>query len=122
MTFLAGVVVALHAGYLAYQMLGGLLALRDRRWLYPHLLAVTWGVVIVAMQWRCPLTRLEKHLRAESGGTAYEGSFLDHYVFGTWLPDGSQPWVYGAHLAVIAGVYLLLLRHATGRRGHLAGG
>ena len=120
MTFLAGAAVVLHLAYLGYQMLGGLLALRDRRWLYPHLVAVTWGVVIVAMQWRCPLTRLEKHLLAESGETPYRGSFLDHYVFGGWLPDGSQPWVYGAHLLVIAAIYLVLLRRIRGPRVRVA--
>jgi hypothetical protein len=108
---LAGAVVALHLTYLAYQMLGGLLALRDVRWLGPHLVAVTWGVVIVAMQWRCPLTMLEKSLTARSGGTPYQGSFLDHYVFGSYLPDGSQSFVYGAHIVVILVVYAALLRH-----------
>ena len=107
-TFLAGVVVAVHVGYLVYQMCGGLLALRDPRWLAPHLVAVTWGVVIVVMGWRCPLTNLEKVLREQSGGTTYSGSFLDHYVFGTYLPDGSQPVVYGLHLVVIVLVYVLV--------------
>jgi len=101
-------VVALHAAYLVFQMFGGLLALRDPRWLIPHLVAVTWGVVIVAMQWKCPLTHLEKVLQARAGGTSYSGSFLDHYVFGTYLPNGSQAWAYGLHLVVILLVYAML--------------
>lgn len=120
-TVLAGQVVALHIAYLAYQMLGGLLVLRHSRWLWPHLMAVTWGVTIVAMQWRCPLTMLEKSLRARSGGTPYSGSFLDEYVFGTYLPDGSQPLVFGAHIVVIGLIYgLLLRRHLEVRHGRVA--
>jgi hypothetical protein len=115
---LAAAVVVLHLAYLCYQMLGGLLALRDPRWLWPHLAAVSWGVVIVAMQWRCPLTMLEKSLGARSGETPYSGSFLDHYVFGTYLPDGSQPLVYGLHLVVILAVYGLLARQWWQVRHH----
>jgi hypothetical protein len=117
-SFLAGGVVVLHIAYLAYQMCGGMLALRDGRWLPPHVLAVTWGITIVAMGWRCPLTRLEKSLRAGAGETPYDGSFLDHYVFGTYLPDGSQPVVYGLHLAFIVAVYVLLVRQAMQSRRH----
>lgn len=114
-------VAVLHVGYLVFQMLGGLLALRDRRWLVAHLAAVTWGVVIVAMQWRCPLTNLEKSLWARAGEVPYSESFLDHYVFGTYLPDGSQPWVYGSHLVVIVVIYVVVARQlARARRAALA--
>ncbi len=109
-SILAFGVVAVHAVYLVYQMCGGLLALRNSRWLVPHLAAVTWGVVIVAMQWKCPLTSLEKVFLARAGTTPYSGSFLDHYVFSRYLPEGSQPWVYGVHLLVIVLVYALLVR------------
>lgn len=115
---LAALVVVLHLAYLAYQMLGGLLVLHDQRWLWPHLVAVGWGVLIVAMQWRCPLTMLEKSLSARSGETPYSGSFLDHYVFGTYLPDGSQPLVYGLHLVVILVVYGLVARQWWQVRHH----
>jgi len=109
-------VIVLHALYLCYQTCGALLGLRSRRWLVPHLMAVTWGVLIVVLQGRCPLTVLEKHLIATSGETPYTGSFLDHYVFGTLLPDGSQAWVYGAHLAVIVLTYVVVLAPALGGR------
>lgn len=105
-------VVGLHVLYLVYQTFGALLGLRSRRWLVPHLMAVTWGVLIVVVQGRCPLTVLEKHFIAASGETPYTGSFLDHYVFGTLLPDGSQAWVYGAHLVVIVLTYVLVLAPA----------
>lgn len=105
-------VVGLHVLYLAYQTFGALLGLRSHRWLVPHLTAVTWGVLIVVVHGRCPLTVLEKHLVATSGETPYTGSFLDHYVFGALLPDGSQAWIYGAHLVVILLTYVLVLAPA----------
>lgn len=105
-----------HFAYLAFQMLGGLLGFRDSRWLLLHGMAVTWGVLIVAMRWNCPATLGEKWLRTKADGQAYTGSFLDHYVFGTYLPNGSQTLVYTLHLVVIVVVYLLLLRHWTETR------
>lgn len=114
---LAAAVVATHAAYLIYQMCGGLLGLRDRRWLWPHIAAVTWGVLIVAVQGNCPVTRLEKWLHVQAGDPPYSGSFLDHYVFGRYLPDGSQPWVYGLHLVVIVLCYVLVGRAWMGARG-----
>ena len=109
-------VVVLHVLYLVYQTFGALLGLKGRRWLVPHLMAVTWGVLIVVVQGRCPLTVLEKHLVATSGETPYTGSFLDHYVFGTLLPAGSQAWVYGAHLVVIVLTYVVVLVPGLGAR------
>lgn len=107
----AAVVVAfVHAAYLVYQTFGALLGLRDRRWLLPHLAAVTWGVGIIVVQGRCPATLLEKGLIARSGRPAYTGSFLDHYVFGSLLPDGTQSAVYGLHLVVILLTYVFVLR------------
>lgn len=120
-TVLAWGVVVLHAAYLVYQMCGGLLAFRDPRWLVPHLMAVTWGIVIVVMGWRCPLTELEKWLRTQADGEAYTGSYLDHYFFGTVLPDGTQSLVYGLHLVVILLIYVALsLRWAQSRKAGTA--
>lgn len=113
-------VVLLHALYLVYQTFGALLGLRSRRWLVPHLLAVTWGVLIVVLQGRCPLTVLEKQLIDASGATPYTESYLDHYVFGTLLPDGSQAWVYASHLVVIVLTYLVVLVPALGGRTGVA--
>lgn len=106
-------VALLHAGYLVYQTFGPLLMLHSRRWLWPHLAALTWGVGIVVVQGRCPLTLMEKGLIARSGSAPYETSYLDHYLFGRVLPDGTQPWVYGLHLVVIAAGYLFVARRST---------
>lgn len=107
-TTLAWGVVVLHAAYLVFQMCGGLLGFRDPRWLVLHLMAVTWGITIVVMGWRCPLTVSEKWLRTQADGSAYSGSYLDHYLFGTYLPNGSQSLVYALHLLVILAIYAAL--------------
>lgn len=117
----AWAVVVLHVAYLVFQMLGALLILWHRWWLWVHPLAVTWGVGIVAFQGGCPLTRLEKSLRERSGETPYQDSFLDHYVFGSILPDGSQAVVYGLHLLVILATYGFVLSRLRSRAGAPAG-
>jgi hypothetical protein len=106
---LAWVAVVLHVAYLSYQMFGGLLAFRHPRMIYPHLACVAWGIGIVVVQGQCPVTNLEKWLRRKDGEGMYTESFLDHYVFGTLLPNGTQALVYGLHLAFIVGVYVVLV-------------
>ncbi len=114
-TLLAWSTVAGHVAYLTYQTLGGLLGLRSRLWLIPHLGCVVWGVGIVVIQGSCPVTRLEKWLRVQGGGSAYPGSFLDHYLFGHLLPNGTQALVYGLHLVIIIATYVIVVR--AWRRG-----
>lgn len=115
-TVIAGGVVLLHAAFLLFQMLGALLALASRGWLIPHLVTVTWGIGIVVVQGGCPLTGLEKRLIEAGGGTPYSGSFLDHYLFGTVLPDGTQALVYGLHLVVIVATYAYVVPRLRQRR------
>lgn len=109
-TLLAEGMVVLHLAYLLYLSVGGLLALRSARWLVPHVAVVAWAIIVVVMQLRCPLTTVEKELWARAGETPYTGSFLDHYIFGTYLPDGSQALVYALQLTLVAVVYVLVAR------------
>lgn len=108
-------VALLHAAYLVFQTFGALLTLHRPGWLWAHLAAVTWGVTIVVVQASCPLTLLEKHLIARSGGTPYTESYLDQYVFGQVLPNGAQGVVYGAHFVVIVATYAYVLNRRSVR-------
>lgn len=79
--------VAAHFGYLAYLPSGGFLALRWRRTFWLHLLAVSWGVGVVTLELRCPLTALEEWARARAGmGPLPDKGFIGRYVDGAVLP------------------------------------
>ena len=59
----ADVVVGVHAAFVIFVVLGGLLVVRWPRLVWVHLPAVAWGVLIEFAGWTCPLTPLEKYLR-----------------------------------------------------------
>ena len=85
---LADVVVGIHALFVAFVMLGGLLALR-RPWVAAlHLPAAVWGALIELRGWICPLTPLEKSLRAAAGEAGYQGGFIEHYLLPVLYPSG----------------------------------
>jgi hypothetical protein len=90
----AQVVVVLHLAYLLYVLLGGFLGLRGLGWLWPHVITAVWGTVGVLTAAPCPLTVLEKYLRAEAGQETYVGPFIDHYLAGTLYPAAWQDWVW----------------------------
>ncbi len=85
---LANLVLAAHAAFIAFALLGGLLVLRWRwvRWL--HLPCMAWGATVVAAGWTCPLTPLENSLRAAGGAAGYSGGFIEHYLLAVIYPDG----------------------------------
>ena len=114
---LASTTVALHFVYLLFVMLGALLGLRDPRWLGAHLPGVVWGIVGLATTRPCPVTLLEKSLWEKAGRTPYDGSFLQHYVFGAILPEQSLELVYWAQASFVVGIYALVIRrHLSNRR------
>ncbi len=59
-----------------------------------HLLAI--GVVVLQVWFGvlCPLTVLEKWLRAKAGETLFEGSFITHWL-GELLYINAPEWVFG---------------------------
>ena len=64
---LADGVMATHFGYLVYLVVGGFLAWRWPRAIYPHLVAVAWALGIVLIGFPCPLTGIERRLRQPEG-------------------------------------------------------
>ena len=84
--WLAVAMVALHLGYLAYLVVGGFLAWRWQRTLALHMVAVTWGVLIVLTEAPCPLTWLQNALRTRGGQPELHASFIDTYVSGVFYP------------------------------------
>ena len=85
---LADLVLILHAGFVAFVMLGALLVLRWPRLAWVHLPVALWGAGIEFLGGICPLTPLENHWRRLAGELGYQGGFVEHYVVSVLYPDG----------------------------------
>jgi cobalamin synthase len=112
---LADLVVGAHALFVAFVVIGGLLALRWAWLAALHLPAAVWGALIEFQGWICPLTPLEKSLRAAAGEAGYQGGFIEHYLLPVLYPAGLTHGVQlvlgSAVVAINLVVYgLLLLR------------
>lgn len=101
MTFslLADAVVVLHAGFVAFVVLGGLAVARWPRLARVHVPAAAWGVLVELAGWTCPLTPLEQALRVRAGEAAWSGSFVERHVLPVLYPDWlSRPTQIGLGL------------------------
>ena len=118
---LADLVVGVHALFVVFVLAGGLLALRWPWAAAAHLPAAVWGTLIEFRGWICPLTPLEKSLRASAGQAGYEGGFIDHYLLPVLYPAGLTQQVQvvlgSLVIAVNVVVYGLLLRRRAAGRG-----
>lgn len=85
---LADTVIVIHAAFVAFVVLGGLVVLRWPRMAWAHVPAAIWGALIEFLGWICPLTPLENALRERAGQSGYSGGFIEHYVLHTLYPDG----------------------------------
>jgi len=85
---LADLVLILHAAFVAFVMLGALLAVRWPRLAWVHVPVALWGAGIEFLGGICPLTPLENHWRRLAGEMGYPGGFVEHYVVAVLYPDG----------------------------------
>ena len=85
---LADLVLIVHAGFVAFVVLGALLALRWPRIAWVHVPVVLWGAGIEFLGGICPLTPLENHWRRLAGELRYPGGFVEHYLLSALYPDG----------------------------------
>lgn len=116
---LADGVVTLHFGFVLFVVLGGVAVLRWRGAAYVHLPCAAWGALIEFGGWTCPLTPLEKHLRALGQEAGYAGSFVEHYItrlmYPAGLTRGMQLAIGIFVVAVNVGVYWLAFRRRPPR-------
>jgi hypothetical protein len=117
--WLADLVVVVHALFVVFALLGGLLVLR-RPWVaWLHVPAAVWAVLIEYAGWLCPLTPLENALRARAGGVTYSDGFISHYLLRALYPEGLTreiQWVLGGiALGVNVLVYVIVLRRRRSR-------
>jgi hypothetical protein len=117
---LADLVVFLHAGYVAFIVIGQLAILagiargwrwvRSRRFRLAHLAAIFIVVAESLLGIVCPLTTLEQWLRSQSGQATYRGDFLGYWVHEMLFFD-APPWnftiLYAAFGLIVATTFWL---------------
>ena len=115
---LADLVVALHATFVAFVVLGGLLALRWPRAAWLHVPCALWGMGLEFLNGICPLTPLEVGLRHRAGELGYAGGFIERYLLPVLYPQGLT-----REIEIGLGVFVLVLNvvlyglvHARWRR------
>ena len=112
--FAADAVLLLHLCFIVFVVLGGLLVVRRRALMVPHIAAVAWAVFVEATGVICPLTFVENHFRSAAGLSGYDGSFVEHYLLAVIYPAGlaraSQYLLAMLVVAVNATIYVTLLR------------
>lgn len=96
-------ILALHFGFVLFAVFGGLLILIDLRWAWLHLPAVAWSSIVNLAGWTCPLTPLEKRLRARDGQAEYSGGFIEHYLGSLVYPLGMP-----RRMELIAGISIVV--------------
>jgi hypothetical protein len=100
---LADAVVVVHALFIVFTVLGGLLVLRWHWVALLHLPAAAWGVIVqVVVGGRCPLTPLEWYFRERGGEAGYGESFIDHYLTNLIYVDNPPDWLHP-----VLGVFVL---------------
>jgi hypothetical protein len=112
---LADAVLVLHLAFIGFAMLGGMLVLRWPRVAWAHLPTVIWGVTVTVIGGVCPLTPLEKHLRALAGEVPYRGDFISHYIAALIYPPGLTREVQAA-LGILLLAFNVAIYACTFRR------
>lgn len=77
---LAGLVILLHFAFILFVIFGGFLLFKWMRFAWIHVPVVLYAALLEFYGWICPLTPLEKWLRAKGGGVAYQTGFIEHYI------------------------------------------
>lgn len=105
---LADALVVLHALFVAFVLLGGVLVLFRPAIAFLHLPAAAWAAWVEFTGTICPLTPLENHWRQGAGAAGYEGGFVEHYLIPTLYPVGLTP-----RLQVALGVVVVMVNAAV---------
>ncbi|GAA0412951.1 hypothetical protein Acor_11530 [Acrocarpospora corrugata] len=114
------VTMVVHFIVILYIALGGYLAWRRPKLIWPHLGFAAWGVVQLTGWVECPLTALENWGRAHAGARGLApGGFIDTYIEGVVYP---ADYVWLVRWIVIAAIAIswagVVLRRAQRGRSH----
>lgn len=111
---LADLVLAAHAAWVTFNVLGPLWCWKRPAWRVAHLATLASTALILALRGVCPLTDLEKYFLARSAPSAsYEGGFiarfLEKLVYWEVTPGGLAA-ATGFWLVLWLGIYARLWR------------
>src|ERR1700683_1526073 len=111
-------VLLFHLAFIAFALLGAVLAIRWRWIVLLHIPAAAWCFFIEVSGRICPLTYAENFLRVRGGQAGYSEGFVEHYLLAIIYPAGLTREVQfvlaGVVVAVNVAIYawLLLVRRA----------
>jgi hypothetical protein len=81
-------VATAHFAFIVYLLIGGFVAVRWRRTIWPYLLTVSWAAASVLLRWESPLTSLEQWGRRQADMLALPSAgFVAHYLTGVLYPE-----------------------------------
>ena len=103
-SYLADLVVLLHACFVLFVLLGGMIVLWKPFMAWYHIPAVFWAASIEFLGWVCPLTPLENILRTRGGDTGYATGFVEHYIVPLLYPAALTRKMQVAFGLVVLGV------------------
>jgi hypothetical protein len=106
--FFADTLTVMHTVFVAFVVLGGLLALRWPRVAWLHGPAALWGVLVEWAGWVCPLTPLENWLRLKGQGQGYGGGFVEHYLVPVLYPAALSTGIQFVLGALVIAVNVLI--------------
>lgn len=115
MALVAALILMVHLAWLALVTFGAFWTRGRRVWSALHILALLWAIVVEVGPWPCSLTLAEQYFESRAGPSAYQGSFLLHYLDAIVYPNLPGWIVTSAGVAVCAlnlGVYCWRLRKA----------
>lgn len=115
----ADALLILHLGFVLFALFGGLLVAWKPGFIYLHLPAACWAVLVELLGASCPLTGWEQLLREQAGENGYSEGFIEHYLlpllYPSWLTLPVQyvlaAVVVATNLAVYAWVWRQRNRH-----------
>ena len=122
---LADIVMVAHGALLLFFVVGAFLAWRWPRLIWLHLAIVIWNLVIVLVDFGCPVTATEKFFRREGGESVYAGGYIQHYLNGWLWPEGATPVAEKVGFALVvtgyAGFFVVRRRRRAKLRGESVG-
>lgn len=116
----ADAILLVHLAFVAFVVLGGMLALRWPRLALVHVPSALWGALVELFGWVCPLTPIEVALRRSAGDAGYSGGFVEQYLVAALYPHSlSRDIQFALGLAVMvlnAAIYGIVIWRARKRR------